>query len=112
MSKSLHVIRILLPQKFPRWRSTVRFKYIRSIDNKPIKSKEEFIETVKEKQGSGKKLCEMELMADESDAPTMSIDGNPQIYFDQMNTIHYQLKYLTLKPKQENWNVTDINHYL
>ena len=62
---------------------------------------EEFIETVKEIQESGKKLCEMELMANESNVPTMSVDGTLQIYFDQINTIHHHLKDLTLKLEQE-----------
>ena len=87
--------------KIPRWRSTVRFKYIRSIDNKPMQSKEDFIETVKEIQESGKKFCEMELMTDESDVATMSVDGTPQIDFDQLYTIYHHLKDLTLKPEQE-----------
>ena len=34
----------------------------------------------------------MELATDLMDAPPMTYDGTPQLYFDQINVIHHHLK--------------------
>ena len=43
-------------------------------------------------------------MADKTDAPSMSTDGTPQIYFDQMNHINSHLHDITKTQQQINHN--------
>ena len=64
--------------KIPRWRSTVRFQYINTINDIPIRTQEELLSTVRKLRKNSTTECVVQLMTDESDAPSMLMDGTPQ----------------------------------
>ena len=56
-------------------------------------------------------------MVDKSDAPSMLMDGTPQIYFDQLNNIHnYLQEIMDNKPTHEHDNTQSMSmeqvHYV
>ena len=67
-------------------------RYINSINDVLIRSKDELLNTVRKLRENGTTKCIVQLMVDESDAPSMSVDGTPQIYFEHINNIHNHLQ--------------------
>ena len=60
-------------------------------------------------QQSSHKQCKFTLVVDENDRPSMSENGTPQIYFDQMNVIHAHLSDIRETISKEDMTSPHIN---
>ena len=69
----------------------VGYHYIYAINDQRISDYKSFQQCVQDLQQSSHKQCKFTLVVDENDRPSMSENGTPQIYFDQMNVIHAHL---------------------
>ena len=77
--------------KIRHWQTLIQHKYISSINNIQIRYYAHFHEVFTNLQCTGRNTCKFPLLCDAIDLSSLSHQGTPQIYFDQLNVIHTHL---------------------